>query len=137
MLIRTPRSETEAVAVSRNALMQSGLYPGEIREAVDKTSQRNREMIELDVAVIDTDGNERIFRDWLVDTPRGAAKLRHACEAAGVIERYEAGEIVASDFPGKRCRVRIGIDKKRGYADRNFIEDYAAPDAVVNLRSAR
>src|SRR5579859_8024183 len=119
----TPRSETEAVAAARNELLRAGWYDTEFREAVEKTSLRDNDMIEVDVAVSDPDGNERLLRDWLVDTPRGAAKLRHACEAAGVIERYEAGEIVASDFLGKRCRVRVVVDKKRGYPDRNMIED--------------
>lgn len=132
----TPRSETEAIAASRNVLLRVGWYDAEFREAVEKTSQNNNDMIEGNVAVFDADGNERQFRDWLIDTPRSAAKLRHACEAVGVIERYEAGEIVASDFPGKRCRVRVGVEKKRGYPDRNVIEDYAASSAspVVALR---
>jgi hypothetical protein len=133
----TPRSETEAVAVARNVLLRAGWYDAEFREAVEKTSSRNNAMIEVDVAVSDPDGNERLFRDWLVDTPRGAAKLLHACDAAGVIERYEAGEIVASDFPGKRCRVRVGVEKGRGYPDRNVIEDYAAAHAPVSLRVAK
>jgi len=133
------RSETEAVTASRNAksLLKAGAwYPAEIRGAIEKVSARDNDMIETELVVFDTDGSERQFRDWLVDTPRGAAKLRHACEAAGVLDRYEAGEISASSFRNKCCRVQIGIEKKRGYPDRNVIEDYGVADAVVNLRAA-
>ena len=40
-----------------------------------------------------------------------------------------------ADFVGHTVRVKIGVEKKRGYAPRNIIEDYAASEArVVSLR---
>ena len=75
------------------------------------------------------------FKDYLTNTPLGALRLRHACEAVGTLDRYNAGEISASDFVGHTVRVKIGVEKKRGYAPRNIIEDYAVSEArVVSLR---
>ena len=80
-------------------------------------------------------GGERIYKDWLTSAPLGALRLRHASEAVAALDRYNAGEVAASDFINHAVRIKIGIEKRRGYAPRNIIEDYAASEArVVNLR---
>lgn len=133
----TFRTEAEAHSVSRRELL-SGWQDARIIEAVEKPSKRGNDMIVITVIIRDADGNERTFLDWLTDTPLGAVKLRHACEAVGALARYESGEIVQADFPGHDVRVKIGIEKKRGYPDRNLIADYAASASpVVALRSAQ
>ncbi len=135
----TPRSEAEATKASRRTLLKPGEYDGRFREAVERKSKRDKDMIEAVVVVFDGDGGEREFRDYLTDTTLGAAKLRHACEAVGALHKYEAGEIGQDDFPGHAVRVRIGIEKKRGWPDRNQIEDYAPASAsgvVTPLRAA-
>jgi hypothetical protein len=131
-------SEAEAVKASRRTLLRSGSYDAMFREAVEKQSKRGNDMIDALVAVFDGEGGEREFRDFLTNTSLGAAKLRHACEAVGALAKYEAGEIEQDDFPGHAVRVKVGIEKKRGYPDRNVIEDYAPASAsgVVHLRSA-
>jgi hypothetical protein len=131
----TQRSASEAAAVTQaaNEPLKPGDYPAEIREAANKVSARENDMIELLVAVFDVHGNERLLRDFLVDTPRGAAKLFSACEAVGIVGAHE---IDATDFAGKRCRVRVSIEKRRGYPPRNVVESYGVADAVVNLRPA-
>jgi hypothetical protein len=95
-------------------------------------------MIELGVVVTDANGDKRTLRDWLTDSALGAAKLRHAVEAVGALVKYDAGEIGPNDFQGRYVRVKIGVEKKRGFAPRNVIEDYAtsAVSSVVTLRSA-
>ena len=130
-----PRSETEARKAARPVLLHAGWHDAEFREATERQSKRGNDMIEALVVVREPDGNEREFRDYLTDTGMGALKLRHACEAVGALGKYEAGEISAADFPGHACRVRVGVEKRRGYPDRNIIEDYAASPAV-SLRPA-
>jgi hypothetical protein len=64
----------------------------------------------------------------------------HCCAACGneVLSAYEIGEVTQDLFPGHAVRVKIGIEKKRGFRDRNVILDYMPADSsVVNLRSAR
>ena len=133
----TPRTETEAVRSSSHALLRPGWHDGRITTAFEKPSKRGNEMIEVTVAVADADGKERMLRDWLTDTPYGAAKLRHACAAVGAMTRYETGEIGQADFPGHAVQVKIAVEKRRGYPDQNRIEDYRPADlSVVNLRAA-
>ena len=71
-----------------------------IREAVERPSARGNDMIELDIGVPDGRGGEQMQKD-LTNTPLGALRLRHACEAVGTLDRYNSGEISASDFPGQ------------------------------------
>jgi hypothetical protein len=134
----TPRSEADAQKVSRRTLLPAGWHDARITEAVEKPSKRGNDMIELVVVLPDADGNERTLRDWLTDSTLGAAKLRHAAEAVGALGRYDDGEIGQADFPGHDVRVKISIEKRRGYPDTNRVDDYAAATAgrVVNLREA-
>ena len=129
-------TEAAAIEASRRTLLAPGWIDGAmIREAVERPSARGNDMIGLVIAVPDGRGGERLFKDYLTSTPLGALRLRHASEAVGALDRYNAGEISASDFPGHTVRVKIGVEKRRGYAPRNIIEDYAAAEArVVSLR---
>jgi hypothetical protein len=131
-----PKSESEVQRLSRRSLLPPGVVPARIVEAVEKESKARRDMIELAVVVTDAAGDERTLRDWLTNSALGAAKLRHACEAVGALAKYESGEIGQADFPGHDVRVKIGVEKKRGYEPRNVIEDYEPADSgVVNLRA--
>jgi hypothetical protein len=133
----TFRTEDEAKRVSRRTLLRAGWHDARITEAVEKPSKRGNDMIELTVVVPDADGTERQLRDWLTDSDMGAAKLRSCCQAVDALDRYEAGEISQADFPGNDVRVKIEIEKRRGYPDQNRIEEYrpAAASTVVNLRA--
>ena len=128
----TPRSEADAKRASRPELLRPGWTEGEIREASEHRSQRGNHTIELFIAIAAPDGAERLFKDWLTSAPLGALKLRHAVEAVGALAQYDAGEISANSFVGHLCRVRIAIEKKRGYPDRNIIIDYAAANSRVD-----
>jgi hypothetical protein len=134
----TPRNEAEAERTAKRALLAVGWHDGEITEAVEKRSKRGNEMIEVTVIIPAADGTERTLRDWFTDSPLGALKLRHAAEAVGALAKYESGEIGQAEFPGHAVRVKVSIEKRRGYPDANRIEDYAAATAgrVVNLRGA-
>lgn len=134
----TPRTEVDAVRVSNRTLLRPGWYDARITEAVEKKAAKSgRDMIEMTIMMRDAEGEERTFRDWLLDTPLGAAKLLHAAKAVEALDKYEAGNISQDDFPGHEVKIKIGVEKKRGYPDRNIIEDYqAAASSVVALRPA-
>ncbi|OYV38965.1 MAG: hypothetical protein B7Z80_08640 [Rhodospirillales bacterium 20-64-7] len=121
-------SEAEARRASLRKPLPDGQYLARIVEAFETTSKAGNDMIELRVVVRGKDGDEREFRDWLVGNDRGALKLRHAAEAVGALAKYEAGEIGQDDFPGHDVRVKIIVEKRRGYPDQNRIEDYARHD---------
>jgi hypothetical protein len=130
------RSEAEAVKAASRKLLKSAWYDATISEASEQESRRGNETMKLTVVVDDGAGEQRTFTDYLTDIGLGSLKLRHCCAARGVLVKFETGAIEQSDFPGP-VRVKIGVEKRRGYADRNVIEDYAAVDSsVVTLRAA-
>jgi hypothetical protein len=135
--MKTPAyTEAAAIEAARRTLLAPGWIDGAmIREAVERPSARGNDMIEVVIAVPDGRGGERLFKDWLTSMPLGALRLRHATEAVQKLDRYSAGEISASDFVGHAVRVKIDVEKKRGYAPRNVITDYAKSESsVVSLR---
>jgi hypothetical protein len=132
------RSESLLQKAAQPSLLRPGWYDGEFGEVIERISLRGNEVFDARVAVRHADGTTHEIRDFLLDGGRGGLKLYHACCAVGVGAKYEAKqEISASDFTGHAVRVKIGIERKRGFPDRNIIEDYAAAAAeVVKLRSA-
>lgn len=132
-------TEAEALRASREMrTWKPGWYSGRIDAARETLSKAQNECFELSVIVRDAAGNERSFRDWLTATKFGLLKLRHCIEAVGTLEKYNAGEeITEDDFPGHEVDVKLSIEKKRGFPDRNIIEDYrAAASEFANLRPA-
>lgn len=137
MRVRNLTEEDVLLASASRTALKAGLYPARIEEAAEKLSKRGNPMIELLVAVQDGAGGERKIPDYLTDTDMGAAKLRGCCVAVGALDAYECSEILPEMFPGKDVIVRVGVQRQRGYPDRNYIESYrpvAAP--VAQLRSA-
>lgn len=122
-----PKTEKE---IAESRLLPNGEYDFEIIEAKEKTSAAGNDMIELKLRVSNGDGIARMLTDYLL--PKRAAKLRNCCAACGVLQKYESGLVSDDDFPGKRGRLKLAIEKKRGYPDRNVVADYlvTAPLAV-------
>lgn len=116
-----PKTEKE---ITEDNLLQPGVYDFEIVEGNDKTSQKGNDMIELKVCVYGTDGNARYVFDYLLESI--AYKLRHACDACGLLETYQTGDLTSQDFVGKtgKCKINIQKDKTGQYADKNSIQDY-------------
>lgn len=90
MKINNPRSEAEALSVSRIALL-TGWHVGTIAEAADDTSRRGNPMQKWSVVVTDAKGIDRTYFDYLTDTEQGALRLRHAMVAVGgeALAKYE------------------------------------------------
>ena len=134
----TPRSAEEARRVSFRGPIPPGLYTSTIIAATDTFSRRNTPMIAVQHLVQLPDG-ERELRDWLVDAEATAEKTRSAIEAIDALDRVEHGEAInASDFAGRTVQILVGLEKRRGQPDRNFVQLYrAVPSAVVTpIRSA-
>src|ERR1700730_12931157 len=130
------RSKSELVKAASRKLPKPDWYDSNISEVTEDTSKRGNEMFKATVVFFDAAGEEWTLTDYLTDTAKGGLKFRHACAARGVLAKFEAGSVDQSDLPGP-VRIKIGIEKRRGWPDRLVIEDYAAPAAssVVNLRA--
>jgi hypothetical protein len=121
-----PRTETQIAA---GKLLPRGDYYFEILDAWEKKSAAGNDMIELKVRISNDDGVVRTLSDYLVG--KRPEKLRHCCVVCGLLEKYESGCLSNDDFPGKRGRLRLTIEKSRkGYPDRNVVKDYLLPDAL-------
>ena len=140
MLIKNPRSDAELLreATAQRKAWKAGLYSATCLEAGERPSKRGNDMIETVWAVSDGEGNVREHHDYFTDTPVAALKLRHCCEATDCLAQYEAGEVRAEMFPGREVTVQLGVEKRRGYPERNIILDYrpATSHVVTPLRNA-
>src|SRR5271168_4551192 len=119
------RDEATAAKDANRSLLKLGKYDGVIREVSEYISPGGNETMKC---IVDVAG--RTFTDYLTDTELGGLKLRHCCAARGVLAKFAAGSIEASHLPGP-VRVKVGIEKRRGFRDRNVILDYEAVDSSV------
>ena len=130
--------ELRKSASRKRKLPKAGWYNGDIEDALETTSQNNNEMFECTVSFTDASAEKWTLRTYLLDHPKNPQTglvLRHACAARGVLAKFESGSVDQSALPGP-VRVKIGVEKRRGFRDRNVILDYeAAASEVVNLRS--
>lgn len=119
-----PLSRQEAI---ESQLFPKGSYRFEIVHGCDKESRAGNSMIELKVKVTDPSGASRFVTDYLL--AQWPAKLRHAAEACGLLEEYNAGELSGPDFIGKQGRLTLAIQKDRAkkYPDKNVVVDYVVP----------
>jgi hypothetical protein len=85
-------------------------------------------MIALTVRVSNGNGQVRKLTDYIL--PQRAEKLRNCCAARGVLDKYESGTVSDDDFPGKRGRLKLVVERKKGYAPRNVIDDYLTDEGA-------
>ena len=126
-----PRTEQQ---IADSKLWNKGLYDFEILDAFERKSKAGNPMMELKHRL--TDGNRsRIISDYLLDeTPE---KLRHACAACGLLDKYETGCLSNDDFVGKRGQLKLIVEKaKDGYPAKNVIGDYLVAGVSAAARSA-
>ena len=123
-----PLSSADAAALR---VFPRGDYPFEVIEGEDKVSEAGNPMIELKIKVTNTYGMSRYVRDYLLE--QRPIKLRHAAEACGLLEEYEAGELVGADFIGKTGKLTLTIEKDKAhkFPDKNAVADYVVKKSGV------
>jgi hypothetical protein len=130
------KSESELAKAATGEPLEPGWYDAIISSALDTKAKSGREMMVLENIVSDAAGEERTLTDYLTDSTLCGLRLRHAAVAVGAEAKFDALSIGQDDFAGRRVRILVGVEKKRGFRPRNVCLDYAAPNSVVNLRSA-
>jgi len=129
----TPKSEAALVKENdeRNTLWPKGEYDFEVVNYEDTVSKKSgADMIHLELKVYHPDGGSQTIHDYLLASMMH--KLRHACEAIGILDRFEEGTLEARDFDGGVGKVMLKIDKAKpnsGYRDKNSVDDYLKPAA--------
>lgn len=115
----TPKTEKE---LAEAGIWPAGTYDFEVLTAEDTISRKGSDMIKLKVKIFNDAGESQTLFDYILDAM--PAKLRHAAEAFGLLEEYEAGGFEAIDCEGKTGKCKIKTDKSEGYPDKNGIADY-------------
>lgn len=118
----TPRTEEE---LKKMQLAPEADYAIEVLEASDEISKNTgHDMIRLKIGIYDTDAIRWRLFDYLLDSL--PAKLRHACDTFGILDKYQAGTVSAKDFMGRTGHAKVVIteDKNGKYPPKNTIRDY-------------
>jgi hypothetical protein len=114
-----------AEQIAREGLLEKGEYAFEVLVAEDTVSKSSgASMITLQLLIFTDDGNHRKLTDYLV--AKMAAKLRHFCDATGLLPQYQRGTLCAADCEGRtgKCRIVIQEDKSGQYPPKNSVQDY-------------
>lgn len=124
----TPRTEEEIKIMK---LLPDGDYNFNIIESSDKVSKSGNEMVHI---VLNIEHNNKFYliHDYLLENDMMLFKIRHCCEGLGLIDKYNSGEISASDFIGKKGKVRLmsKSDKNGIYDTKNVVKDYLEIDSI-------
>ena len=118
-----------AEEIQRAQLIEPGEYDFEVIDATEEVSKAGNPMIKLRLKIY-VDDSERTIFDYLMEAVE--FKLRHFCEAVGILDVYEAGDLLPVHCTARAGKVLIGIrkDKSGQYPDQNTVKDY-----VVNEES--
>lgn len=116
-----PKTEKELLEMN---LWTAGVYNFQIATATDEVSKSGNEMIKLGLNVYNSQGTCKVVYDYLLEAM--PHKIRHLCEACGLLEKYEMGALYAQDLVDKTGQLELFIqkDKDGQYADKNAVKDY-------------
>lgn len=114
-----PKTEKE---LAEAGIWPAGTYDFEVLTAEDTISKKGADMIKLKVKIFNDSGATQTVFDYLLDAM--PHKLRHAAEAFGLLDEYEAGGFDAIECEGKTGKCKIKVDKSEGFPDKNGISDY-------------
>jgi hypothetical protein len=120
----TPKTEEQ---LAQEALLPDGTYDFEIIDTDDKPSKKGNDMITLKLWVFSDGGEQRHIFDYIaMGNHFGERKLRHAANACGLLEIYNSGKIVHTDFMGTTGKVLL--KQQKGTDDfplpKNIVADY-------------
>ena len=102
----------------------AGEYDYTVEAAEDTTSKAGNDMIKLTLHVYNTEGHKRVLFDYLLDS--AAWKIKQFAASAGLLERYDSGEIEAYEMVGKTGRLKLKIESSEQYGDQNKVAFYLA-----------
>lgn len=133
----TPFSKEDAEK-ARSTLLPAGRYDALVRKATEKVSKSGNDMLELEVEVFHDEGSMIVF-DYLLSTEKMIWRLRHFCEAAGLLDKYDTGTLTAEDCVDINIAVELEHDKPKDpkYQTRNRIKEYMPSQFGSNAAPAK
>lgn len=120
----TPKTEEQLI---REGLLTDGIYDCGVSDADDAPSKKGNPMFTLKLHVFDEDGSPRILYDYIaLGNNFGERKLRHAADAFGLLDIYNTGALIASDFKNKTGKVSLKTQEgdEKYPNPKNIVHDY-------------
>ena len=125
----TPKTDAEIAEEQAKFKPLKGIFDFEVTEASDEISNAGNDMIKVVIGVWRPDGSQVLIKDYLLAAM--AFKFKHFCEATGMLDRYEAGDVNAGDCLGKTGQVELKIKKVE---DKEYSE---VKDYIKRIASAQ
>lgn len=104
-----PKTDAELEAEQAKFKPLKGVYDFEVTDASDEVSTAGNDMIKVTLGVWRPDGSQVLIKDYLLAAM--AFKFKHFCEATGMLDRYEAGDVNANDCLNKTGKVELKLKK--------------------------
>lgn len=115
-------------------LLQEGIYKGHVKTAIEKTSRSERQMFALEVEIYDSEGRAKNVKDYIVLSEDMQWKLYDFCDSAGIMDRYNAGEVSAEDCLDRTVFCRVTRKEAEGdFPAKNEIKGYLTADKAEKL----
>jgi len=109
-------------------LLPKGEYKAMVQSAEEKQSSKGNPMITLKLEIYDDQGNKRIVSDHLILIESMMWKLYDFCESAGIMDRYDAGDVSAYDCMDKSVHCKVVQKEAEGdFPAKNEIKSYFLP----------
>lgn len=122
----TPKTEQQ---LKEKNLWPDGSYDFRVQEAEDSISKSGNEQIKLKLVIFKGEASRFVF-DYL--SPLMEFKLRHFCEATGLLLKYDSGRLTADDMIGREGIVQIRTEPAKGnYEARNGVKDYVVKKSDI------
>jgi hypothetical protein len=123
-----PRSREEL-----NNLLPKGEYKAMVQSAEEKQSSSGNPMIVLKLEIYDDEGNKRIITDRLILIESMMWKLYDFCESAGIMDRYDAGDVSAYNCMDKSVHCKVVQKEAEGdFPAKNEIKSYFLPKSSTS-----
>ena len=133
--------KTSEDILNGNSLIEPGIYDFKVVSAKEKISKKGKEMIELQIKIIDKKGNERTIFDYLMaEMPD---KLWEFSICTGLMDRYNCGEMHSFNCLQKSGTLNLIIEKGKQnsmgdfYPDRNTVKNYIFDKQKIEFKIKR
>lgn len=113
-------------------LLEPGTYELTVREAEERVSSKGNPMIALE---LEPDGHAgMVIREYLVATQAAMFKIKQFCEAAGLMEKFNAGRLTEADCRNIRVKAKLTIEEGTdGYPDKNRVDEFLKAGGIPTM----
>lgn len=122
----TPKTEAQ---LRERSLWPEGSYDFRVAEATECQSKAGNDQIKLKLVIYKGEATRFVY-DYLQASLE--YKLRHFCEATGLLAKYDSGRLNADDMVGREGIAQIKVEPASGnYEAKNAVKDYVVKKADI------